>query len=201
MRDIFTKLWKLADLQKKRGVNEQYNVETPHRTTKWKGQQVVLRHSRWLYLHRMADSHTHHLDLSFSLGGWKLLLDINIRALKQSFKISQAEKCLSCSHTMSNCYLLKNKAAQIVSPMSSSALSRVCLEVEYLRVSSIPTHLIGWRSYMGGWSSASSMAVIPTAQISHRWLYPPFFSTAATSGAILDKYRYKQNIWQHTHWS
>lgn len=39
---------------------------------------------------------------------------------------------------------------------------------------------------MGGWSSASSMAVMPTAQISHRWLYPPFFSTAATSGAILE---------------
>lgn len=38
---------------------------------------------------------------------------------------------------------------------------------------------------MGGWSSASSMAVMPTAQMSHRWLYPPFFSTAATSGAIL----------------
>lgn len=40
---------------------------------------------------------------------------------------------------------------------------------------------------MGGSSSANSMAVMPTAQISHRWLYPPFFSTAATSGAILDR--------------
>ncbi len=34
------------------------------------------------------------------------------------------------------------------------------------------------------------MAVMPTAQISHRWLYPPFFSTAATSGAILTKQRH-----------
>lgn len=58
-------------------------------------------------------------------------------------------------------------------------------ELEYLL--SVLTHLIGWRSYMGGWSSASSMAVMPTAQISHRWLYPPFFSTAATSGAILQQ--------------
>ena len=37
---------------------------------------------------------------------------------------------------------------------------------------------------MGGCVSASSTAVIPTAQISHWWLYPPFLSTAATSGAI-----------------
>ncbi len=58
-------------------------------------------------------------------------------------------------------------------------------ELEFL--SFVLTHLIGWRSNMGGWSSASSMAVMPTAQISHRWLYPPFFSTAATSGAILDR--------------
>lgn len=49
------------------------------------------------------------------------------------------------------------------------------------------THLIGWRSNMGGCSSASSMAVMPTAQMSHSWLYPPFLSTAATSGAILHK--------------
>lgn len=47
------------------------------------------------------------------------------------------------------------------------------------------TYLIGCKSNMGGCSSASSMAVMPTAQMSHRWLYPPFFSTAATSGAIL----------------
>ena len=39
---------------------------------------------------------------------------------------------------------------------------------------------IGWRSNMGGWSSASSIAVTPTAQISQSWLYPPFLSTAAT---------------------
>ena len=45
-------------------------------------------------------------------------------------------------------------------------------------------YLMGWRSNMGGCVSASSMAVMPTAQISHCWLYPPFFSTAATSGAI-----------------
>lgn len=49
---------------------------------------------------------------------------------------------------------------------------------------------MGWRSNIGGCSSASSMAVMPTAQISHRWLYPPFFSTAATSGAILTKQRH-----------
>lgn len=49
------------------------------------------------------------------------------------------------------------------------------------------THLIGWRSNMGGCSSASSMAVMPRAQMSHRWLYPPFFSTTTTSGAILNK--------------
>ena len=47
------------------------------------------------------------------------------------------------------------------------------------------TDLIGCKSNMGGCSSASSMAVIPTAQRSHSWLYPPFLSTAATSGAIL----------------
>ena len=47
--------------------------------------------------------------------------------------------------------------------------------------------LMGCRSNMGGWSSAISMAVIPTAQMSHRWLYPPFRSTAATSGAILEE--------------
>ena len=38
---------------------------------------------------------------------------------------------------------------------------------------------------MGGWSSANSIAVMPTAQMSHCWLYPPLRSTAATSGAIL----------------
>jgi len=37
---------------------------------------------------------------------------------------------------------------------------------------------------MGGCVSASSTAVIPTAQMSHWWLYPPFLSTAATPGAI-----------------
>ncbi len=42
------------------------------------------------------------------------------------------------------------------------------------------THLIGCRSNMGGCFSANSMAVIPTAQMSHCWLYPPFLSTAAT---------------------
>lgn len=41
---------------------------------------------------------------------------------------------------------------------------------------------------MGGCSSASSMAVMPTAQMSHSWLYPPFLSTAATSGAILQQH-------------
>ena len=40
--------------------------------------------------------------------------------------------------------------------------------------------LIGCKSNIGGCSSANSMAVIPTAQISQRWLYPPFLSTAAT---------------------
>lgn len=45
---------------------------------------------------------------------------------------------------------------------------------------------------MGGWSSASSMAVIPTAQRSQSWLYPPFLSTAATSGAILKKISQKR---------
>lgn len=50
-------------------------------------------------------------------------------------------------------------------------------------------HLIGCRSNIGGWSSASSIAVMPTAQMSHSWLYPPFFSTAATSGAILEEQR------------
>lgn len=49
----------------------------------------------------------------------------------------------------------------------------------------LPADLMGCRSNMGGWSSASSMAVMPTAQMSQSWLYPPFFSTAATSGAIL----------------
>jgi len=57
----------------------------------------------------------------------------------------------------------------------------------------IPSHhnktagscLIGCRSNMGGCSSANSIAVIPTAQMSHCWLYPPLRSTAATSGAIL----------------
>jgi len=45
--------------------------------------------------------------------------------------------------------------------------------------------LIGCRSNIGGWSSANSIAVTPTAQMSHCWLYPPLRSTAATSGAIL----------------
>lgn len=40
--------------------------------------------------------------------------------------------------------------------------------------------LMGWRSNIGGCSSASSMAVMPTAHMSHNWLYPPFLSTAAT---------------------
>lgn len=44
---------------------------------------------------------------------------------------------------------------------------------------------MGCKSNIGGWSSASSIAVIPTAQRSQSWLYPPFLSTAATSGAIL----------------
>jgi len=55
----------------------------------------------------------------------------------------------------------------------------------------LPADLIGWRSNMGGCSSASSIAVMPTAQISQSWLYPPFFSTAATSGAILWKQRHR----------
>ena len=38
---------------------------------------------------------------------------------------------------------------------------------------------------MGGCNSANSIAVIPTAHISHLKSYPPFLSTAATSGAIL----------------
>ena len=56
-------------------------------------------------------------------------------------------------------------------------------------------HLIGWRSNIGGCSSANSMAVIPTAQISHCWLYPPFLSTAATSGAILPNTLLQINAW------
>ena len=47
--------------------------------------------------------------------------------------------------------------------------------------------LMGWRSNMGGCSSANSMQVMPTAQMSHSWSYPPLFSTAATSGAILER--------------
>lgn len=39
---------------------------------------------------------------------------------------------------------------------------------------------IGCRSNIGGCNSANSIAVIPHAQISHSWLYPPFLSTAAT---------------------
>jgi len=46
------------------------------------------------------------------------------------------------------------------------------------------TYLIGWRSNMGGCVSATSTAVIPTAQMSHWWLYSLFLSAAATSGAI-----------------
>ena len=60
------------------------------------------------------------------------------------------------------------------------------------------TYLIGCRSNIGGCSSASSMDVMPTAQISHSWLYPPFFSTAATSGAILHKFGDKNSGWQIT---
>ncbi len=47
---------------------------------------------------------------------------------------------------------------------------------------------IGWRLKLGGCNSANSIAVIPTAQISHCWLYPPFLSTAATSGAFLNSF-------------
>jgi len=39
------------------------------------------------------------------------------------------------------------------------------------------------------------MAVIPIAQISHCWLYPPFLSTAATSGAILPNTLLQINAW------
>lgn len=50
----------------------------------------------------------------------------------------------------------------------------------------------GWTSNIGGCSSASSIAVMPTDQISHSSLYPPLISTAATSGAILRKGREQQ---------
>ena len=52
--------------------------------------------------------------------------------------------------------------------------------------------LIGCKSNIGGCSSANSMAVIPTAQISQRWLYPPFLSTAATWNVNKVKFVNKQ---------
>lgn len=58
----------------------------------------------------------------------------------------------------------------------------VCAEANVLP---ILVYLSGWTSNIGGCSSASSMAVMPTDQTSHSSLYPPFSSTAATSGAIL----------------
>lgn len=135
------------------------------------------------------NSSAHHLDLSFSLGGWKLLLDINISALKHCFKCHRAGICLNCLHAVNK--IQSRRPKRYVTQDSSvylSALSSLNLS-ELDSLLSVLSHLIGWRSNMGGWSSASSMAVMPAAQISHRWLYPPFFSTAATSGAILHRGR------------
>lgn len=88
---------------------------------------------------RPPNGWTHHLDLSLSLGGWKLLLDISISALEHGLEALSAWS-FCCCHSRSH-----------AGP-------------------SVLMHLIGWRSNMGGWSSASSMAVMPRAQMSHRWL-------------------------------
>lgn len=94
MRDIFTKLWKLADLQKKKRCKRTVQCRNTTQDNKMKGTTISPK-TFYMIVTVQDGSHTHHLDLSFSLGGWKLLLDINISALKRSFKISQAEKCLS----------------------------------------------------------------------------------------------------------
>ena len=55
MRDTLTKLWKLVDLEEE---------------------------SIWFLMSRsFYGEQTHHLFLSFSLGGWKLLFDIRNKAL------------------------------------------------------------------------------------------------------------------------
>ena len=51
---------------------------------------------------------------------------------------------------------------------------------------------------MGGCNSANSIAVIPTAHISHLKSYPPFLSTAATSGAILKQISYQMSHLYHS---
>lgn len=66
MRDILTKLWKATDLQTEDIYRHGTNIQCHN------------------ILHRITESKytTYHLVLSFSFGGWKLLLDINISALK-----------------------------------------------------------------------------------------------------------------------
>lgn len=65
MRDILTKLWKATDLQTENIYRHWTKIQCHN------------------MLHRITNSKTtYHLVLSFSFGGWKLLLDINISALK-----------------------------------------------------------------------------------------------------------------------
>lgn len=109
-----------------------------------------------------------HLPLGFVLKFWRLEAALghqHQRSEKQCERRHWTGKCPSSNH-----------------PESAKS---VCLQLFVQSPLFMLTHLIGCRSNMGGCSSASSMAVMPTAQISHRWLQPPFFSTAATSGAIL----------------
>lgn len=69
IRHIFTKLWKPADLQRQ-GHKPLTNY-------------VLAVNIALFFYFSFCGFESHHLLLSFSLGGWKLLLDINIRALQQ----------------------------------------------------------------------------------------------------------------------
>lgn len=132
MRDIFTKLWKPADLQTEE--DKDTCISSEEDTDQITGAYA-------------------HLPLGFILKFWRLEAALghqHQRSEKQCERRHWTGKCPSSNH-----------------PESAKS---VCLQLFVQSPLFVLTHLIGCRSNMGGCSSASSMAVMPTAQISHRWL-------------------------------
>lgn len=145
-----TKWWKLFVL-----FDRKTNKKKEKVLPVWSCRSSVISTGCWWIIWKQKRG-SHHFSLSFNFGGWKLLLLIKKSALKGEDELRR------------QIFPSPPQSFQSDWKLERRFLSYWGAKEQKRRMQT--RYLMGCSSNMGGCSSASSIAVMPTAQMSHSWL-------------------------------